>query len=158
MINAVENGANVVASGDYLYHRGEVLSTGVKLLEYAGGKSYHGKAVAIDDCLSVIGSFNMDLRSTYLDTELMLVIRSPEINAELRGYMDALHADCRAGARRRERPHPRRPDHPRMPHLEAGGALSDRRADAAGEEPCVESGRWVEWKSLKGANFNVLHR
>ena len=51
--------------------------------------------MAIDDRLSVIGSFNMDLRSTYLDTELMLVIRSPEINAELRGYMDALHADCR---------------------------------------------------------------
>ena len=95
MINAVENGANFVGSGDYLYHRGDVLSTGVRLLEYAGGKSYHGKAVAIDDCLSVIGSFNMDLRSTYLDTELMLVIRSPEINAELRGYMDALHRDCR---------------------------------------------------------------
>ncbi|MBR0367206.1 MAG: phospholipase D family protein [Clostridia bacterium] len=95
MINAVENGANLVGSGDYLYHRREVLSTGVRLLEYAGGKSYHGKAVAIDDQLSVIGSFNLDLRSTYLDTELMLVIRSPEINAELRGYMDALHADCR---------------------------------------------------------------
>lgn len=95
MINAVENGANWVGSGDYLYHRNEVLSTGVKLLEYAGGKSYHGKAVAIDDCLSVIGSFNMDLRSTYLDTELMLVIRSQDINAELRGYMDLLHADCR---------------------------------------------------------------
>lgn len=95
MINAVENGANMVGSGDYLYHRGDVLGTGVRLLEYCGGKSYHGKAVAIDDRLSVIGSFNMDLRSTYLDTELMLVIRSPEINAELRGYMDALHADCR---------------------------------------------------------------
>lgn len=96
MINAVENGANLVGSGDYLYHRNDVLSTGVRLLEYAGGKSYHGKAMAIDDALSVIGSFNLDLRSAYLDTELMLVIRSPEINAELRSYMDALHADCRA--------------------------------------------------------------
>ena len=95
MVNAVENGANVMASGDYLYHKNEVLSTGVKVLEYAGGKSYHGKAAAIDDRLSVIGSFNMDLRSAYVDTELMLVIRSPEINAELRGYMETLHADCR---------------------------------------------------------------
>ena len=95
MVNAIENGANGVASGDYLYHRGDVLGTGVSLLEYAGGKSYHGKAVAIDDSLSVIGSFNMDLRSTYVDTELMLVIRSAEINVELRGYMDLLHADCR---------------------------------------------------------------
>lgn len=95
MVNAVENGANLVANGDYLYHRRDVLSTGAQVLEYAGGKSYHGKAAAIDDCLSVIGSFNMDLRSAYVDTELMLVIRSPEINAELRGYMEALHADSR---------------------------------------------------------------
>ena len=94
MVNAVENGANLVASGDYVYHKAGVASTGVSLLEYAGGLSYHGKALAVDDCLSVIGSFNMDLRSAYIDTELMLVIRSEAINAELRSYMDTLHADC----------------------------------------------------------------
>ena len=95
MLNAVENGANFVASSDYMYHRREVLSTGVRLLEYAGGISYHGKAVAIDDALSIIGSFNLDMRSTYIDTELMLVIRSEVINAQLRNNMAALHADCR---------------------------------------------------------------
>lgn len=95
MINAVENGANVVASGDYIRHRGEVISTGMGVLEYAGGDSYHGKSVAIDGELSVIGSFNLDLRSTYVDTELMLVIRGEEVNAQLRGHMEALHADCR---------------------------------------------------------------
>lgn len=96
MVNAVENGANVVAGSDYLYHRRDVLATGVRLLEYAGGVSYHGKAVAIDDDLSVIGSFNLDLRSAYVDTELMLVIRGEAVNAKLRAHMDALHADCRA--------------------------------------------------------------
>lgn len=95
MVNAVENGANLVASGDYLFHRGSVLSTGVRLLEYAGGDSYHGKAVAIDDNLSVIGSFNLDLRSAHVDTELMLVIRGRDFNARLRRNMEALHADCR---------------------------------------------------------------
>lgn len=95
MVNAVENGANLAANGDYLYHRDEVLSLGAAVLEYAGGKSYHGKAVAIDDQLSIIGSFNMDMRSAYIDTELMLVIRSPEINAELRRNMAVLHAECR---------------------------------------------------------------
>lgn len=95
MVNAVENGANVVAGSDYLYHRGEVLATGARVLEYAGGESYHGKAVAIDDDLSVIGSFNLDLRSTYVDTELMLVIRGEAVNAKLRAHMEALHANCR---------------------------------------------------------------
>ena len=95
MVNAVENGANVVASGDYLYHKAQVLSTGMHVLEYAGGDSYHGKALSIDDNISVIGSYNLDLRSTFVDTELMLVIRGREVNALLRGHMDALHADCR---------------------------------------------------------------
>ena len=35
--------------------------------------------IHIYDDLSVIGSFNMDMRSAYLDTELMLVIRSKDI-------------------------------------------------------------------------------
>ena len=95
MINAVENGQNVVGSGDYLYHKREVLSTGMQVLEYAGGDSYHGKSVAIDDDIAIIGSYNLDLRSTHVDTELMLVIRSRAINAQLRANMAALHADCR---------------------------------------------------------------
>ena len=41
----------------------------------------------IDDDISIIGSFNMDMRSVYLDTELMLVIRSKEINAQLESAM-----------------------------------------------------------------------
>ena len=94
MINAVENGANVVGSSDYLYHKQDVLSTGVEILEYAGGISYHGKSVAIDGDLSVIGSYNLDLRSTYVDTELMLVIRGEAVDARLREHMEALHADC----------------------------------------------------------------
>jgi len=95
MVNAVEKSHNFVASSDYLYHRGEVLSTGVTLLEYAGDNYYHGKAVLIDDTLSIIGCYNLDLRSTYVDTELMLVVRGREFSAELRQSMDALHVDCR---------------------------------------------------------------
>lgn len=95
MVNAVENGDNLVASSDYTYRRNQVLDTGMNILEYAGGESYHGKSIAIDDDLSLIGSFNMDLRSAYVDTELMLIIRSEAINRQLRNNMARLHADCR---------------------------------------------------------------
>lgn len=44
----------------------------------------HTKAVLIDDRLSVVGSYNLDMRSTYLDTELMLVIDSKELNQQIR--------------------------------------------------------------------------
>ena len=68
---------------------------GMRVLEYAGGDSYHGKSLVIDDDISIIGSYNLDLRSTYVDTELMLVIRGRAFNAQLRRDMDALRSACR---------------------------------------------------------------
>ena len=98
MLNAVENGDNVVASSDYTWHRDQVIGTGVELLEYAGGLSYHGKSMVVDGELLLVGSYNLDLRSTYVDTELMLAVRSPELAEELLASMDALHGSCRLAA------------------------------------------------------------
>ena len=44
----------------------------------------HTKAVLVDEHLSVVGSYNLDMRSTYLDTELMLVIDSEKLNQQIR--------------------------------------------------------------------------
>ena len=49
--------------------RSRIHATGIKLLEYEGGVSYHGKSIVVDDDLSIVGSFNMDMRSVYLDTD-----------------------------------------------------------------------------------------
>ena len=83
MLNGIENGDNLVASSDYLYNKDKVLSTGIRLLEYQGGKSYHSKSVLIDHDISIVGSFNFDLRSTYMDTELMVAVKSEALNTEL---------------------------------------------------------------------------
>lgn len=95
MINSVENGDNFVASSDYLRNKKDVVKTGIPILEYDGGISYHAKSVVIDDLISIIGSFNIDIRSTYVDTELMLVIKSTGLTKELTGYMEELEKDCR---------------------------------------------------------------
>lgn len=95
MVNARENGDNLVASSDYTYHRGDVLDTGAELLEYMGGTSYHGKSLVIDDEIAIVGSYNFDMRSTYVDTELMLAIRSTETAKELKGYLEGYHNACR---------------------------------------------------------------
>ena len=55
--------------------------------------SYHGKSITIGDELAIVGSFNMDMRSAYLDTELMLVVDSKEVTSQLKGYMEAYEAD-----------------------------------------------------------------
>lgn len=95
MINSAANGDNVFASSDYLYRQQKVLDTGVKLYEYEGGISYHGKSLLVDDDIAVIGSYNLDLRSTYMDTELMLVIKSRQFNQELSRYMMEYEKDSR---------------------------------------------------------------
>lgn len=95
MVNARENGDNLVASSDYTWHRQDVLDTGVHLLEYMGGVSYHGKSAVIDEDIAIVGSYNLDMRSTYVDTELMAAVRSKEVAQELAGYMEGLHRDCR---------------------------------------------------------------
>ena len=84
MTNSVANNGNPFGAADYAKNRNRILETGIDIWEYEGGYSYHGKSILIDDDLSVIGSFNMDMRSTYLDTELMLVIDSEKLNQQIR--------------------------------------------------------------------------
>lgn len=94
MTNSVANNGNPFGAMDYEKYKGKILDTGVGILEYDGGVSYHGKCFVIDDRLSGIGSFNWDMRSVYLDTEMMLIIDSPEVNADLRREMGQYEADA----------------------------------------------------------------
>lgn len=82
--NSVENGANPFGCSDYLNQRDNILDTGVKVHEFSGKNSIHMKAWLVDDDMSVLGSFNMDMRSTYIDTELMLAVDSKDLNKILR--------------------------------------------------------------------------
>ncbi len=94
MTNSVANNGNLFGASDYDKNKETILETGVQILEYDGGISYHGKCFVIDDRLSGIGSFNWDIRSTYLDTELMLVIDSEELNRQLREEMQRYEDDA----------------------------------------------------------------
>lgn len=94
--NAAETGANPCGCADYLNQKRNISKAGIEVYEYVGEHSSHTKSVLIDDRISVIGSFNWDMRSTYLDTELMLVIDCPELNAHLRTMDedDMEHSRC----------------------------------------------------------------
>lgn len=63
--NDVASGANPWGCTDYLNQRRKIWDTGVQVYEYMGEHSCHTKAMVIDDRLSVVGSYNMDMRSTY---------------------------------------------------------------------------------------------
>lgn len=82
--NAVESGANPFGCTDYLNQKENILKTGAEVWEALYGQSLHTKTVLVDQNVSIVGSFNFDMRSVYLDTELMLMIDSPRLNAQLR--------------------------------------------------------------------------
>lgn len=96
--NAPETGANPMGCAELLNRKKHLLKTGFELFEYAADRSSHVKTVVIDDHLSLVGSFNFDMRSAYLDTETMLLIDSPEINASLRETNNKYKATSRSSS------------------------------------------------------------
>lgn len=90
-LNAPAAGDNFVASADYLFNKKRLLATGVKIYEFQGSHSSHGKSLLVDNDISVIGSFNLDMRSAYIDTEVALVIHGEEFNAQLKEEINKLH-------------------------------------------------------------------
>lgn len=96
LLNATSVGDNFMASSDYTRNRKDILDTGVCLREYFGDHSSHGKSILIDDRLSLVGSYNLDMRSTYVDTETMLVIDGEEFNQQLEACIMELEASSLA--------------------------------------------------------------
>lgn len=82
--NSVSGGANIMGCADYLNQRKNILETGVTVYEYLAERSCHAKAVLVGDRMCITGSWNMDMRSTYQDTELMLAVDSEELCAVMR--------------------------------------------------------------------------
>ncbi|RGI48145.1 phospholipase D family protein [Ruminococcus sp. OM04-4AA] len=86
--NDVASGANPWGCTDYLNQKKNIWETGARVYEFMGAHSCHTKAVLIDDRMSIVGSYNMDMRSTYQDTELMLAVDCPELNSIIQTEME----------------------------------------------------------------------
>lgn len=84
ILNAVERGSNPWGCTDYMNNKKNIMKQGVTLYELMNEDAVHTKTILVDDNISVVGSYNWDARSTYLDTELMLVIDSKELNRHIR--------------------------------------------------------------------------
>lgn len=90
LTNSPDTGANPFGCADYLNQQKKILDTGAGILEYAGDHSLHSKTILIDRNISIVGSFNLDMRSAYIDTETMLVIDCPALNAQLRQSVEEM--------------------------------------------------------------------
>jgi len=79
-----------IAAARYTYKR--LLQRGVEIFEYRPTK-LHSKLVVLDDIVH-IGSSNFDIRSLYLNLEMMLRVEDPAFAAMMRTYFDGELARC----------------------------------------------------------------
>jgi len=83
--------AVAILAARHTYHR--LLTRGVKVFEYQPLK-LHTKLFVIDDVVH-IGSANFDVRSLFLNLEIMLRIEDPQFAAYMRSYFEGEMADSR---------------------------------------------------------------
>jgi putative cardiolipin synthase len=97
LTNSLASTNQVAVHGAYARARHPLLAGGIDLFElkptdagrgaYAGlssdRSSLHGKCFSIDGTRGFIGSFNFDLRSAYLNTEMGIVFDQPDIAREM---------------------------------------------------------------------------
>jgi cardiolipin synthase C len=82
LTNSISTTPNIPGFSAYLRVRTKLRSI-FDIDEYMGPGSIHAKTILVDDGLSIIGSFNLDPRSTHLDRESMYVISSPGFNSQM---------------------------------------------------------------------------
>lgn len=83
LTNSLYSSPNPLAIAGYSNNKEEIVDSGVKLYEYQGPKSIHSKTYIIDDYISIVGSFNFDARSSYINTESMVIIYSEDFAEKL---------------------------------------------------------------------------
>ena len=89
--NSLSATPNVLAFSGYLNNRKMLVDSGINIYEYQGPRSIHGKTLVIDSRLNVIGSFNIDHRSSFLSTETMVVIDSEKLATQLKKEIKEHH-------------------------------------------------------------------
>lgn len=81
--NSTKTNANIWGASDYLNSMGRIRRMGLNVFEHIDRNSNHTKTILVNGRLSIVGSYNLDMRSTYLDTESMIVVDSDELNSYL---------------------------------------------------------------------------
>lgn len=88
LTNSYGTSPNFPAISGYYNYRKEIAKSVNKLYEYQGSDSIHGKTYIFDEKKSIVGSFNLDSRSSYLSTESYVIIEDEDFAKELKIVLD----------------------------------------------------------------------
>ncbi|MEG0327170.1 MAG: phosphatidylserine/phosphatidylglycerophosphate/cardiolipin synthase family protein [Erysipelothrix sp.] len=85
LTNSESSSPNYPAFSSYLSNRRQFLRTGINIYEFQsdGDTSLHTKLMVVDDDKNIVGSFNLDNRSLYLNTETVVYVKGQEATNSL---------------------------------------------------------------------------
>jgi putative cardiolipin synthase len=84
-----------LAYSGYRTRRKRLLNAGVRLFELRPGnqRCLHAKLALFDDSHLLVGSLNLDPRSSYLNTEIALLLHGQSLAAEVQSWLDLILTD-----------------------------------------------------------------
>ena len=71
----------------YDNEKDKLAELGVEIYEYKGPDYLHAKSAIFDDSLALVGSYNMDPRSAYINTELVFIIDDKNVVKKLKSII-----------------------------------------------------------------------
>lgn len=91
--NALSAADNLLVHGAWRWYRSRLLAAGVRVIECAPHpdtrQMLHSKALIADGASGFVGSFNFDMRSAFLNTELGVLTQDPALLADLTAIFEA---------------------------------------------------------------------
>ena len=88
LTNSLRSTDGVLPQAAYLKYRRRLVRAGLDMREYKGPDPLHAKTIIIDGRVSLIGSYNIDPRSQYLNTEVLCIAEDEDIARELRASIE----------------------------------------------------------------------
>ena len=95
LTNSLSSTDMSLAYAGYRHRRHRLLAQGASLFELrpTGQRCLHAKLAIFDEASLLVGSMNLDPRSSYLNTEIGLLLESKGLVAEARDWLAALLAE-----------------------------------------------------------------
>lgn len=87
LTNSKASSPNILSIAAFKNHKKNMVDNGINIYEYQGPGSIHGKTSIFDQQISVIGTFNIDPRSSYINTESIVIIDSKDFTETLKKEM-----------------------------------------------------------------------
>jgi putative cardiolipin synthase len=88
LTNSIKSSDVLISQAAYMNRRRKLVKLGIEIWEYQGPKQFHAKTATIDDCVSIVGSYNIHTPSEKFNSEVAVWVFDDEIATQHREEID----------------------------------------------------------------------